>query len=272
MSMWQVIRFFFLLTLIAACHNEEDVVPVPPPATESPAPVATPQTSQQDGNPSFDVDSETFQYAAFRNMPYRFLTPDDYDPAKTYPLHIFLHGIGERGSDNEAQLHAGAAYFVADSIREAYPAFVIFPQCPDSHFWFDEAMTDKLRALIDSAMTHPSVDAKHVSIGGFSMGAYGTFAMVAKNPDLFKSAIAISGDGDERKAGRMKDSKWRLFAGARDSVVPSQKTEKMAKALAKAGASVSFTIYPDADHGRTLRRAFSEPDLMAWLFGSDADR
>lgn len=270
--MWQVIRFFFLLTLIAACHNEDEVVPVPPATTETPAPAIDPESSQQSGDHSSDLESETFQYGSFRNMPYRFLAPRNYNSSKTYPLHIFLHGIGERGSDNEAQLQAGAAYFEADSIRKAYPAFVIFPQCPDSHFWFDEAMTDKLRALIDSVVTQPSIDAKHLSIGGFSMGAYGTFAMVARNPDLFKSAIAISGDGDERKAGRMKESNWRLFAGAHDAVVPSAKTEKMAKALARAGASVSFTLYPDADHGRTLRRAFSEPDLFDWLFSDGEDR
>ena len=67
----------------------------------------------------------------------------------------------------------------------------------------------------------------------------------------------------------MAQSKWRLFAGKKDDVVPSWETEKMAKALEQAGASVSFTLYPDADHGRTWVNAFSEPDFFHWLFSED---
>lgn len=261
-----------LFALTVACHNEEEVLPAPAPSANDPGPLIPPETPQQDNNPPFDVGAESFQYGSFRGMPYRVLVPKDYSSAKIYPLHIFLHGIGERGTDNEAQLNVGAAHFEADSIRQAYPAFIIFPQCPDSHFWFNEAMTNQLRALIDSVVMHPNIDKKNISIGGFSMGAYGTFAMVARNPTLFRSAIAISGDGDETKADRMSESKWRLFAGARDSVVPSRKTEKMAKALLKAGASVSFTLYPDADHGGTWVHALSEPDFFEWLFNAEADQ
>lgn len=260
-----VLFLSFLLALAAACREEEEILPAPPPSVNAPAgPVeAIPQQNQ---NPSFGLDSDTFEYGSFKDMPYRILWPRKFDAAKTYPLHIFLHGIGERGTDNEAPLAVGGAHFEADSIREAYPAVVIFPQCPNSQYWFSETMTRKLRALIDSVVAHPNIDVKKISIGGFSMGAYGTFAMVASYPDLFQSAIAISGDGDETKANQMKRSQWRLFAGGRDSVVPSRKTEKMAKALSKAGASVSFTLYPESDHGRTWTHALSEPDFFRWLF------
>ena len=261
----------FLLALITACHNEEEVKPIPTPATTPAAPAGT-EIPQQDQRPSFDADADVFQYGSFDDMPYRILFPKNYDPAKAYPLHIFLHGIGERGTDNEAQLGVGAAHFQADSIREKYPAFILFPQCPDSQYWFSETITDKLRALIDSVVSAQNIDPTRLSIGGFSMGAYGTFAMVARNPNLFTSAIAISGDGDETKADQMAESKWRLFAGARDSVVPSRKTEKMAKALLNAGASVSFTVYPNADHGRTWHHAFSEADFFDWLFRAEPER
>lgn len=267
--MRQALLVLFLLALTTACHNEEEILPAPAPAASGPSPIAKPQAAKRDRHPSFDVRAETFQYGSFRDMPFRILAPKNYDSTKTYPLHIFLHGIGERGTDNEAQLEVGGAHFEADSIREKYPAFIIFPQCPDSYFWFSDAMTDKLHAFIDSITTVQNINRKNISIGGFSMGAYGAFAMVARNPELFKSAIAISGDGDETKADRMAQSRWRLFAGERDTVVPSRKTEKMAKALAKAGASVSFTLYPDADHGATWHRAFSEADLFQWLFSKE---
>jgi predicted peptidase len=98
------------------------------------------------------------------------------------------------------------------------------------------------------------------------MGAYGTYAMVAEFPDLFAAAVAISGDGDARKASRMKKTKWRIFAGKRDEIVSFGKSEKMAKALEEAGASVYYTLYPNADHAGSWILAFEEPDFCSWIF------
>src|SRR5690242_8020214 len=64
------------------------------------------------------------------SLPYRLLKPKNYDPAKKYPLVIFLHGAGERGDDNEKQLVHGMNDFASDEVMEKYPAFVMAPQCP----------------------------------------------------------------------------------------------------------------------------------------------
>src|SRR5689334_5915220 len=42
------------------------------------------------------------------NLPFRYFVPPSYDGAAAYPLILFLHGAGERGSDNEAQLNNNA--------------------------------------------------------------------------------------------------------------------------------------------------------------------
>lgn len=261
-----------ILMLATACQDNEDILPVPQPAVSAPDPVREAAPSDQGTKPLFDAKSEIFQEGEFNKMPFRILFPRGYDPSRSYPLHIFLHGIGERGTDNKKQLSLGATHFQADSIRDSYPAFVVFPQCPDSQFWVSGAMTAALKGLIDHLITNQSINKKAVSISGFSMGAYGTFAMAASYPDFFKSAIAISGDGDQRKASLMAKSRWRLFAGAKDNIVPSYKTQYMASALADAGASVSFKLYPTADHGGTWFRAFSEPDFFYWLFAGDYEK
>lgn len=58
---------------------------------------------------------------------YRELTPETVMPGKKYPLVLFLHGAGERGNDNEAQLRHGGNMFTNPVNREKYPAFVIDP-------------------------------------------------------------------------------------------------------------------------------------------------
>src|SRR5438309_9561805 len=67
-------------------------------------------------------------------LKYRQLYPDNAKGRK-YPLIIFLHGSGERGSDNEAQLKWGAMNFADEQTMSRYPAIVIAPQCPLSQQW-----------------------------------------------------------------------------------------------------------------------------------------
>ncbi|HUB60276.1 MAG TPA: hypothetical protein VL978_06235, partial [Puia sp.] len=69
-------------------------------------------------------------------LRYRILYPENYKKEKSYPLVVFLHGAGERGNDNDAQLDHGGGLFLRDSLRKQFPAIVVFPQCPRDSFWF----------------------------------------------------------------------------------------------------------------------------------------
>lgn len=264
-----------MLLIFSACEKEEGIIPVPPPAEQPAAPVTEEEISEdgddEEPKSSLNFASESFQYGTFENLPYRILVPRNYDSTKLYPLHLFLHGLGERGKDNEQQLSQGSAHFQADSIRDHYPAFVIYPQCPAEDYWFSDSVTGTLKALIDQIVSDEKIDKNKISIGGFSMGAYGTFAVVAQYPGFFEAAIAISGAGDESKASVMAKTRWQIYAGKKDDVVASTKTEEMAKALEKALASVSFTLYPYADHGHTWQKAFSEPSFFYQLFSGDQE-
>ena len=257
--------FSFVLLLAFACNNDEDVIPTPPPARETEA-EAPPEISEEEAKPDEKVQPDLFYFGNSGPLPYRILLPRTYDSVAHYPLHIFLHGMGERGDDNEIQLSIGSSHFLADSIRENYPAIIVYPQCPLGNFWFDEEITVKLKALVDSLQKLYRVETDRISIGGFSMGAYGTFEMVAQYPGLFEAAVAISGDGDEEEVASMAKSRWQIFAGQKDEVVPSIRTKKIAEALLTAGASVSFTLYPEAGHDTIWLHALSEPGLFKWLF------
>lgn len=260
------IKIIFFVLLISVACEKNDVFPQPPPSA-TPAPTSDSVAHKQENHVL--PDSGMYRYAVHNQMPYRYLIPKNYDSVKTYPLHIFLHGISERGTDNERQLVVGGERFQADSVRQKYPAFILFPQCPESEYWFNDGVMDTLKTLIDAFASEHPVDVNQISIGGFSMGAYGTFAMVAKYPGFFKTAVAISGEGDEKKAARMIKPHWQIFAGDKDKVVPKDKSLKIAKALKKAGASVSFISFAEADHYTTWVRAFSAPDFFSRLFEED---
>ncbi|HNR15326.1 MAG TPA: alpha/beta hydrolase-fold protein [Chitinophagaceae bacterium] len=218
-------------------------------------------------------------------MLYRLLLPENYDASKKYPLVFFLHGAGERGNDNEKQLVHGAKLFLKEQVRRDYPAIVVFPQCPQNSFWsnVDFRMENAKRVfgfkaqgeptiamklaqeLLYSIMKDYRVSKRQVYAGGLSMGGMGTFEIVRRNPRLFAAAFPICGGGEPTTAPVMKKTKWWVFHGGKDDVVPPELSEKMVDALKAAKAAVKFTLYPDANHN-SWDPAFAEPELLSWLF------
>lgn len=221
-------------------------------------------------------------------LPFRVLLPKDYDAAKKYPVVFFLHGRGESGSDNEKQLTHGATLFLKDSIRHAFPAIVIFPQCSDKSYWSNvhtiaqgnqngkrafyfvpdgPPSTDMqlLLGLVDHVLAHYGVNKQQVYVMGLSMGGMGTFELVRRKPATFAAAVPICGGAHEATAKELRKTAWWIFHGAKDDVVLPQYSEVMAAALKKQKASVKFTLYPNANHN-SWDPAFSEPSLLPWLF------
>ena len=218
-------------------------------------------------------------------LPYRLLLPENYDASKKYPLVFFLHGAGERGNDNEKQLVHGAKLFLKEEVRRDYPAIVVFPQCPQNSFWSnvdfriengkrvfgfkaqgEPTIAMKLaQELLYSIMKDYPVNKRQVYAGGLSMGGMGTFEIVRRNPKLFAAAFPICGGGEPTTASVMKKTKWWVFHGGKDDVVPPELSEKMVDALKAAKAAVKFTLYPDANHN-SWDPAFAEPELLSWLF------
>ncbi|MFT3682203.1 MAG: alpha/beta hydrolase-fold protein [Ferruginibacter sp.] len=221
-------------------------------------------------------------------LPYRLLLPLNYDASKKYPLILFLHGAGERGSDNELQLVHGSGLFLRDSVRQKYPAIVVMPQCALNSFWsnvqfkmdstgFREFIfreggdptksMELLLQLFKKIVKEYPVDKKQLYVGGLSMGGMGTFEMVRRNPGVFAAAFPICGGGATGTAAKMKDVNWWIFHGDADAVVPPKLSQEMVDALKAAGAPVKFTLYPGVNHN-SWDNAFVEPDLVPWLFSN----
>ena len=135
-------------------------------------------------------------------LSYRMLFPDANRQRK-YPLVIFLHGSGERGSDNDAQLKWGVTNFATDQNMIAHPAIVIAPQCPEHQTWSNftrDKMTliaapgnpmRLLIGLIRQLETTMPVDTNRIYITGLSMGGYGTYDALERYPHLFAAAVPV---------------------------------------------------------------------------------
>jgi predicted peptidase len=222
-------------------------------------------------------------------LRYRIMYPAGYNPAKQYPLVLFLHGAGQRGADNEMQLRNGGTTFGSKMAREKYPAIVIFPQCPRNDFWSRIAFNIKnpkdslgpllfpsnqpigpnlnlVSLLLDSLVATKIADNKRIYIGGLSMGGMGTFELLWRKPGFFAAAFPMCGGGDPEKVTVYASHFpiW-VFHGDKDRTVAVSNSRRMVNALRAAGANVKYTEYPGVAHN-CWDRALAEPNLLPWLF------
>lgn len=209
-------------------------------------------------------------------LNYRMLFPDANNNRK-YPLVIFLHGSGERGSDNEAQLKWGVQNFATDQNMLLHPALVIAPQCPEKMTWSNISRNDMklqpqpskpmelLIGLIHQLMSTMPVDTNRIYITGLSMGGYGTYDALERYPQLFAAAVPVCGAGDTSRAAAIAHVPIWIYQGAEDPAVNPAYAAQMFEALTRAGAHPGFTQYPEVGHFSWLG-AYSDPLMIEWLF------
>ena len=225
-----------------------------------------------------------FNYEKYINkgdtLNYRQLFPDA-DTLRKYPLIIFLHGSGERGNDNEAQLKWGVMNFAEDQNMILHPAFVIAPQCPANMGWANISNNrnsleirllpsptkpmELVIALIHQLINKFPIDSNRIYITGLSMGGFGTFDAIERYPHLFAAAVPVCGGGDVSKAASIAHIPIWIFHGAEDPAVNPQLSIDMAAALTKAGAHPGLTVYPEVGHFSWLG-AYSDKHMIEWLF------
>jgi len=226
-----------------------------------------------------DAEFETRQFtdAGGTTLLYRLLKPGDNRAAnEKHPLLLFLHGAGERGADNRAQLKWGKEMML--TVAKQYGCFVLVPQCPKERKWVEidwSKPTHKMPAEISQSMRltldvigklqeqYP-IDPDRLYVMGLSMGGYGTWDIIQRCPDMFAAAVPICGGGDETAADRIKAPVW-AFHGDKDGAVPVSRSRNMIAAIKAVGGKPKYTEYPGVDHN-SWSAAFKEPGMLKWLF------
>ncbi len=195
------------------------------------------------------------------------------------PLVVFLHGVGERGYDNERQLLNGVLAFAETAHQRRYPCYVLAPQCPPDARWsgadirtavtWSETPTEPMRllmTLIEQLLRdEPDIDPSRLYLTGLSMGGAGVFDLLMRRPEWFAAAVPLCGGGDPAQAHRIRNVPVWIFHGRQDEVVPPSRSRHIAEALRKHGQPVRYTEYETLAHA-IWHQTYYNPSLMAWLF------
>ena len=217
--------------------------------------------------------------AAGRVFRYRWHEPTNIVAGVKYPLVVFFHGAGERGTDNFNQMRHGIANILSRS-EKTEPCFVLAGQVPNGQQWVDTPWGARdhrmpenpskpmalLIELLKKTMAERPIDPRRVYVAGVSMGGYGTWDLVQRFPDLFAAAMPCCGGGDVQLAERLKGVPIWAFHGDRDGIVPFVRSRLMSAAIWRAGGNLRYTEFRGVGHN-SWNPAYNDWDVrLKWLF------
>ncbi|MEO6280761.1 alpha/beta hydrolase-fold protein [Roseateles sp.] len=186
------------------------------------------------------------------------LPPEYAQRSQPWPLLVFLHGSGERGTDLDKVKVHGPPMWVARGVP--YPCILISPQLEDGRRWDPE----RLHKLLGTLKARLNVDAQRCTATGLSLGGYGVWSWATAYPRDLAAIAPVCGYGDPAKVSAMRDVPVRAYHGEQDAAVALAPHVACVEALRAAGGKASLTIYPGVGHD-SWTPAYQDPDLLPWL-------
>lgn len=233
------------------------------------------------------------------DIPYRLFNPKKINKEKL-PLIIFLHGRGDRGTDNGSHIYREAGFIInqnsilSKEMQTKYACHILIPQCSDKTEneewakWVGNSPETPFKGLgkdgsytmnpepsesgeatlelIKEVISNNNIDPMRVYIIGVSMGGFGVWEFVARQPDLFAAAVPMAGYSDPSQIEKIKHIPFWIFHGNIDKWNPVEGSRNMYRKLLESGADVKYTEYNNTKHGEAFKKAFKEEQLLPWLF------
>jgi len=204
-----------------------------------------------------------YQQAYYQGMRYGLFKPVDYDSKKSYPLIIYLHGSTDTVSRDIS--------WYQDNVQKENPCFVLTPKTTEANQGWGNTWEskhtpaiEKTLSLLDSLIKKYNIDQDRLYLYGISMGAFGTFSILAKEPNKFAGAYAVCGGSNLEVASRIVTPLW-IFHGSEDDVVPVRLSSNMYDEMIKCGnKTVRYTEYATVKHN-SWKNATREKTLTKWL-------
>ena len=189
-------------------------------------------------------------------IPYLVHLPMGYTATKKWPVILFLHGSGERGSDGVAPAKVGLGPAILLH-PDWFPAIVVMPQCPNDLRWTSQLSDDEsspwmkemAMAALDEASGEYNGDLNRTTLTGVSLGGEGAWVIGAAYLARFAALMPIAGRVPTSLAPVLKNKEIWVFHGEKDPVVPVSFSRNMVAALKQNGAKdLTYTEVPNYGH------------------------
>ena len=214
-------------------------------------------------------------------LPFQLLEPDQLKDGESYPLVVFLHGFGERGDDNERQLMHGVPEILRYGAQNDHEMFILAPQHNDipwhvanvlnnERFSFPNKPTQAIEQTIslikETIESHP-IDTSRIYVTGLSMGAFGTWDIVLRAPDLFAAAIPVAGGLADGVKEMLDNVPVWILHGDQDKVVHPDHSKRAYEYLKAFDYPVKYTLVEGVAHDQQAwQTLYSNTEVLNWMF------
>jgi predicted peptidase len=230
----------------------------------------------------FESRSTSYTGGAYRSetFRYRLFKPETMRAGQRYPLLLFLHGAGERGTDNRAQIRYLPEYMAHGERRKRYRCFLIAPQCRDDTLWvetpraFDRSVLRRppgpqmqvVINILDEVVREFPIDVGRLYLTGISMGGFGSWDLGTRLADRWAAVAPICGGGDELYADRLADVPVWAWHGDADDIVPVERSRRMIDAIRQAGGAPKYSELAGVGHDSWTAAYTGAQGLLPWMF------
>jgi predicted peptidase len=165
----------------------------------------------------------------------RLHVPTEYatDPTTPRPLILFLHGAGESGTNNVAQINGNI-----DNLLTAAKARGAFLYAPQTNIgWANTTLMSYAMTMIDRAIAEHSVDPSRLYVTGLSMGGGGVWNFLNAYPDRIAAAVpicAVSPSSSFLPASVVDEPVWAFHARNDTTVSPTTTRNVINRLLSEA--------------------------------------
>ena len=218
--------------------------------------------------------SRVYTNATGNTLPYRLLLPAHYDPTRSYPVILYLHGAAGRGTDNLKPLEWGPMLFLEPATRDKHEFFLLVPQCPRGGGWIsgvtnwadNDPMQLALEILRRVLPQEYRIDPKRRYLTGVSMGGLAVWGTLINRPGYFAAAVPVCSGGDARTITKAAATCpiW-VFHSDDDPLMPVQSVRELVQTWRKQGGTAKYTEYTGLKHS-SWKKAYVEPEMFDWLF------
>ena len=142
----------------------------------------------------FGMGPETNGYT----LDYRYFSPVKENDSTKYPLVIWLHGMGNGGSDGAQLSSNDIEKWASDDFQSRFKdsggAYILAPRSleEDGLYW-DDVLVYPLRATVDDFIEKhkENIDLQRIYVGGYSMGGKMTLKLAVSYPEMFAAIFPV---------------------------------------------------------------------------------
>lgn len=225
------------------------------------------------------TEAREWKSADGKTFRYRWHEPKSPETEKGYPLIVFMHGVGERGTNNVSQLKWCVRDIFDYMEKRGEEFFFVAGQVPDPQQWVDyrrgslahtmserpsETMGLQISFLEELFAKKPGIDRSRVYVCGLSMGGFGTWDILCRRPEWFAAAMPVCGGVDLSQLWKLREIPIWIHHGDKDTTVPFVRSRQATATLWACNGNVKYTEYPNCGHG-SWGPAFKDERHLDWL-------